>query len=69
MAQRSQTKAASPTNAEALGRRDSYGPIGPIGGRKKSDFLERFEGRNSFMNKEGHLGIVNSTNKPIIKIG
>lgn len=25
---------------------------------KRSEFLERFEGRNSFMNKEGHLGIV-----------
>lgn len=25
---------------------------------QRSEFLERFQGRNSFMNKEGHLGIV-----------
>lgn len=27
----------------------------------KSDFLERFQGRQSLMNKEGHLGIVKNT--------
>lgn len=35
---------------------------------KKSEFQERFEGRNSFMNKEGFLGIVQNTHTPINKI-
>ena len=34
----------------------------------KSDFLERFQGRQSLMNKEGHLGIVKDTRQPIKKV-
>ena len=34
----------------------------------KSDFLERFQGRQSLMNKEGHLGIVKNTQQPIKKV-
>jgi hypothetical protein len=35
---------------------------------KKSEFQERFEGRNSLMNKEGYLGIIQNTTTPINKI-
>lgn len=33
-----------------------------------SEFIERFQGRQSLMNKEGHLGIVKRTNQPIDKV-
>lgn len=39
--------------------------------RKKSinsDFKERFQGRNSLMNKDGHIGVVKNTNQPIKKV-
>lgn len=32
-----------------------------------SDFKERFQGRHSLMNKEGHLGVVKNTKSPIVK--
>jgi hypothetical protein len=32
------------------------------GSVKNNDFAERFQGRNSLMNKEGHIGIVKNTN-------
>ena len=35
---------------------------------KNSDFLERFQGKNSLMSKEGHIGIVKNTNQPIKKV-
>lgn len=34
----------------------------------KSDFQERFQGRQSLMNKEGHLGIVKNTQQPVKKV-
>lgn len=34
---------------------------------RRSEFLQRFEGRNSLMNKEGHLGIIQNTKQPIVK--
>lgn len=32
-----------------------------------SDFQQRFQDKQSFMNKEGHIGIVNNAQQPIIK--
>ncbi len=32
-------------------------------------FHARFKGRTHLMNKEGHLGVVKSTEKPIVKSG
>ncbi len=32
------------------------------------EFQDRFKGRTSLMNKDGHIGIVSNTNKPITKI-
>lgn len=41
---------------------DEYNGISNIKKKAKpSDFLERFQGRQSLMNKEGHLGIVKNT--------
>ena len=34
---------------------------------KGTDFQERFQGRQSLMNKEGHIGVVRNTNQPIVK--
>lgn len=34
----------------------------------KSDFKDRFQGRHSLMNKDGHIGIVKNTNQPIKKV-
>jgi hypothetical protein len=31
-------------------------------------FHARFKGRTHIMNKEGHLGVVKSTEKPIVKV-
>ncbi len=33
-----------------------------------SDFMNRFKGKISTMNKDGHLGIVQRTNQPINKM-
>ncbi len=33
----------------------------------KEPFHARFKGRTHLMNKEGHLGVVKSTEKPIVK--
>lgn len=38
------------------------------GSNPSNEFIERFQGRQSLMNKEGHLGIVKRTNQPIEKI-
>lgn len=42
------------------GENNDYRGISGIKGKKsgKSDFLERFQGRQSLMNKDGHIGIV-----------
>ena len=32
-----------------------------------SDFKERFQGRHSLMNKEGHIGVVKNAKSPIVK--
>jgi hypothetical protein len=32
------------------------------------EFHDRFKGKTSLMSKDGHIGIVSSTNKPISKI-
>ncbi|CDW72926.1 UNKNOWN [Stylonychia lemnae] len=36
---------------------------------QKSEFQDRFKGKTSLMNKEGHIGIVQNTQKPIAKGG
>ena len=35
---------------------------------KRVDFKDRFKGKTSMMNKEGHLGVASSSTKPITKI-
>jgi|JI9StandDraft_2_1071091.scaffolds.fasta_scaffold196611_1 hypothetical protein len=35
--------------------------------RRSSDFQDRFKGRTSLMNKEGHIGVVAKIAKPINK--
>lgn len=35
--------------------------------KTKEPFHARFKGRTHLMNKEGHLGVVKSTEKPIVK--
>lgn len=35
--------------------------------RRGSDFQDRFKGRTSLMNKEGHIGVVAKPAKPINK--
>ena len=35
--------------------------------RRNNDFKERFKGKTSIMDKEGHLGLVQSVSKPISK--
>jgi len=51
---------------------NQYNGVSGLYQRKKSvkgsDFAERFQGRNSLMNKEGHIGIVKNTNQPIKKV-
>lgn len=34
---------------------------------KNSEFMERFQGRQSLMNKEGPVAIVKNADKPIVK--
>ena len=34
---------------------------------QKEPFHARFKGRTHLMNKEGHIGVVKSTEKPIVK--
>ena len=33
----------------------------------QSAFQDRFKGKTTLMNKEGHIGVVSNTNKPINK--
>ena len=35
--------------------------------RRNNDFKERFKGKTSIMDKDGHLGLVQSVSKPISK--
>ena len=37
------------------------------GDSQKEPFHARFKGRTHLMNKEGHIGVVKSTEKPIVK--
>ncbi len=34
-----------------------------------AEFQDRFKGKTSLMSKDGHIGIVSNTNKPISKMG
>ena len=46
--------------------------VSNITNRKKSlngsDFKERFQGRQTLMKKEGHIGVVMNANQPIKKV-
>ena len=49
-----------------------FNGISNITAKKKSvnhntEFLERFQGRQSLMNKEGHIGVVKNAKQPIVK--
>ncbi len=35
----------------------------------QNEFQDRFKGKTTLMNKEGHIGVVQSTQKPIAKGG
>jgi len=51
---------------------EHYSGVSNLHSKKKSvnqtsEFMERFQGRQSLMNKEGHIGVVKNAKQPIVK--
>lgn len=45
----------------------SYNKLSKDSKQKISEFMDRFQGKLTQISKEGHIGVVSTTNKPIEK--
>ena len=60
--------AASPASINAISVASSSQFSAAVKRSKSIKFHDRFRGKIQMMNKEGHIGVVKQTNKPIEKV-